>query len=131
MAGLTKIDKNLLTKVAIVSGLVNADKAASRMQTRKKEAELAVLNAEELEEFVRPIENAFAVADHTKCLSFILSEGVVPSNIQEGYLARLLFRRVYRLLRMLSIQDKLYDIMDMQVALWGKDFHQIKEMRTK
>ena len=29
----------------------------------------------------------------------MLSEGVVPSNIQEGYLARLLFRRVYRLMR--------------------------------
>ena len=131
MAGLTNIDKELLTKVAIVSGLVNVDKAASRIQTRRKEAELAGLNAEELEEFIRPIENAYAVADHTKCLSFILSEGVVPSNIQEGYLARLLFRRVYRLLRMLNIPDKLYDIMDMQVALWGKDFPQVKEMHNE
>jgi alanyl-tRNA synthetase len=131
MAGLTNIDKKLLTTVAIVSGLVSVDKAASRMQTRRKEAELAGLNAEELEEFVRPIENAYAVADHTKCLSFILSEGVVPSNIQEGYLARLLFRRLYRLLRTLRIQEKLYDIMDMQISLWSNDFPQIKEMRNE
>ena len=131
MAGLTHIDKKLLTKVAIVSGLVSVDKAASRMQTRRKEAELAGLNAEELEEFVRPIENAYAVADHTKCLSFILSEGVVPSNIQEGYLARLIFRRIYRLLRMLEIPDRLYDIMDMQISLWSKDFPQIKEMHNE
>jgi alanyl-tRNA synthetase len=131
MAGLTNIDKKLLTRVAIVSGLVNVDKAASRIQTRRKEAELAGLNAEELEEFVRPIENAYAVADHTKCLSFILSEGVVPSNIQEGYLARLIFRRIYRLLRILKIPDRLYDIMDMQIKLWSKDFPQIKEMQNE
>ncbi|MCK4425041.1 hypothetical protein KAU93_05075, partial [Candidatus Bathyarchaeota archaeon] len=44
------------------------------------------------------------VADHTKCLSFVLSEGVVPSNIQEGYLARLLFRRVYRILKKIDVR---------------------------
>jgi len=131
MAGITKIDQQLLEKVSKVSGLVSVDKAASRMETRKKEAKLAGLNVNELDAFVTPIENAFAVADHTKCLSFILSEGVVPSNIQEGYLARLVFRRIYRLLRILGMPDKLYDIMDMQVKMWGGDFQQIKEMRNE
>jgi alanyl-tRNA synthetase len=32
---------------------------------------------------------------------------------------------------MLSIPDKLYDIMDMQINLWGEDFPQIKEMRSE
>jgi alanyl-tRNA synthetase len=79
-----------------------------------------------------PVENAFAVADHTKCLSFILSEGVVPSNIHEGYLARLLFRRVYRLMRTLNMQpDKLYDIVNMQVDYWSKDFPHIRTMQNE
>ena len=131
MAGINKIDQELLAKVSKVSGLVSVDKAASRMETRKKEAKLAGLKVKELDKFITPIENAYAVADHTKCLSFILSEGVVPSNIQEGYLARLVFRRIYRLLRILGMPDKLYDIMDMQVKMWGKDFPQIKEMRNE
>ncbi len=131
MAGLTKIDGKLLTKIGRVSGLVSLDKTASRLVTRKREAELAGISVEELDRFLVPIENAFAVADHTKCLSFILSEGVVPSNIQEGYLARLIFRRVYRLLKMLDIQDKLYDIMDMQIAHWSGDFPQLKEMQNE
>lgn len=131
MAGLTHIDGKLLTKVARVSGLVNLDKTASRSVTRKKEAELVGLTVRDLDIFLRPIENAFAVADHTKCLSFILSEGVVPSNIQEGYLARLLFRRVYRLLKMLSISDKLYDIAEMQIDYWSKDFPQLKVMQSE
>ena len=131
MAGMAKIDSKLLTDIAKVSGLVSLDKTASRLGTRKKEAELVGISVEELDKFLIPIENAFAVADHTKCLSFILSEGVVPSNIQEGYLARLIFRRVYRLLKMLGIQDKLYDIADMQVNHWSGDFPQLREMRNE
>ncbi|OGD45528.1 alanine--tRNA ligase [Candidatus Bathyarchaeota archaeon RBG_13_46_16b] len=131
MAGMTKVDEKLLKKIAEVSGLVSLDKTASRFKTRKKEAELVGLTVNELDKFLSPIENAFAVADHTKCLSFILSEGVVPSNIQEGYLARLLFRRVYRLLRMLNIPEKLYDIVDMQINYWDKDFPLLKEMQNE
>ena len=131
MAGITHIDEKLLVKIAEVSGLVSLDKMASRTETRKKEAKLAGISVEDLDKFLVPIENAFAVADHTKCLSFILSEGVVPSNIQEGYLARLIFRRVYRLLRMLSIQDKLYDIMNMQIDMWSKDYPHLKKMRNE
>ena len=131
MAGITKIDGKLLKKIAEVSGLVNLDKTASRLKTRKKEAALVGLSVDELDKFLVPIENAFAVVDHTKCLSFLLSEGVVPSNIQEGYLARLIFRRIYRLLRMLDIPDKLYDIVNMQIDLWSKDFPHLKEMRSE
>jgi alanyl-tRNA synthetase len=85
-----------------------------------------------LDKVLSPIENVFAVADHTKTLSFMLSEGVVPSNIQEGYLARLLFRRVYRLMRTLNIKpDQLYEIVDMQVDYWSKDYPQIRTMQNE
>ncbi|MDI6847348.1 MAG: alanine--tRNA ligase [Candidatus Bathyarchaeia archaeon] len=131
MAGIGRIDKDLLTKIAEVSGLVSLDKTASRLEARNKIAEIVGMKINELDEFLLPIENVFAVADHTKCLSFILSEGVVPSNIQEGYLARLLFRRIYRLLKMLSIPDKLYDIMEMQIDFWSKDYPHLKEMRNE
>jgi len=131
MAGITKIDTELLARIAKFSGLVSLDKTASRLETRKKEAELVGISVEELDKFLIPIENAFAVADHTKCLSFILSEGVVPSNIQEGYLARLLFRRIYRLLKMLEIPDKLYEILDMQIDFWSKDYPHLEEMRSE
>src|SRR5512139_3943499 len=85
-----------------------------------------------MEEVLLPIDNACAIADHTKTLCFMLSEGVVPSNIQEGYLARMLFRRVYRLMRERNMNiDSLYDIVDMQVNYWGKDFPHIKTMRNE
>jgi alanyl-tRNA synthetase len=108
------------------------DKTANRMVLRKRVSQLTGIDLPTLEKKLIPIENAWAITDHTKTLSFMLSEGVVPSNIQEGYLARLLFRRVYRLMRSLNMKpDSLYDIIDMQADYWSKDFPQIKEMQSE
>jgi alanyl-tRNA synthetase len=130
MAGITNIDNDFLARVAKYSGLVSVDKRANRMVARKRVSELTGIDLATLERILVPIENAWAVTDHTKTLSFMLSEGVVPSNIQEGYLARLLFRRVYRLMRTLNIEPaKLYDIIEMQANYWEKDFPHIKQMQ--
>lgn len=132
IAGLTNIDDEFLCKVAKYSGLVSVDKTASRLDARRRVAKLVGMDLAELDKTLLPIENAFAIADHTKCLSFILSEGVVPSNIHEGYLARLLFRRVYRLMRSLDISpDQLYNIVDLQIDYWSHDFPHIKTMKNE
>jgi alanyl-tRNA synthetase len=132
MAGITQVDSDFLMRVAKYSGLVSVDKRANRMVARKRVSELTGIDLPTLEKVLVPIENAWAVTDHTKTLSFMLSEGVVPSNIQEGYLARLLFRRVYRLMRSLNMEPaKLYDIIGMQADYWGKDFPRIKEMQNE
>ena len=129
MAGLSQIDENLLCKVARYSGLVTVDKTANRLEARKRVAKLVGIDFGTLDKTLSPIETAFAIVDHTKCLSFMLSEGIVPSNIHEGYLARLLFRRVYRLLRNLGMKsDQLFDIINLQVEYWSPDFPHIKSM---
>jgi alanyl-tRNA synthetase len=132
MAGITNVDNDFLARVAKYSGLVSVDKRANRLVARKRVSELTGIDMATLDKELIPIENTWAVTDHTKTLSFMLSEGVVPSNIQEGYLARLLFRRVYRLMRTLNMEPaKLYDIIDMQANYWGEDFPRIKEMQNE
>lgn len=132
IAGITNIDNDLLSQVANYSGLVNVDKNTNRMVLRKRVSQLTGIALATLEKELIPLENVWAITDHTKTLCFMLSEGVVPSNIQEGYLARLLFRRTYRLMRGLNLDvDKLYDILDLQVNYWGDDFPQIKAMRNE
>ncbi len=132
MAGLDQIDEQLLCKVAKYSGIVTVDKTANRLEARKRVAKLVGINFSELDKALSPIEHAFAIVDHTKCLSFMLSEGIVPSNIHEGYLARLLFRRVYRLLKSLGMNpDQLLEITNLQVDYWGPDFPHIKSMQNE
>ncbi len=40
----------------------------------------------------------YTLADHSKTIALMLSDGVVPSNVEEGYLARMVIRRALRLL---------------------------------
>jgi len=131
MAGMTNINNELLAKVAQQSGLMVLGKTGDRREAREKVAKNIGISLNELLKAVVPVENAFAVADHTKCLAFMLAEGVVPSNVQEGYLTRLMIRRTYRLLRASGIEEKLLDIVDMQIAHWSRDFPHLKEMRDE
>jgi len=129
MAGVSRVDNKLLARVAKLSGAMILKKIADRNEVRKKVAEQVGTSVNELDKALLPVENAFAVVDHTRCLAFMLAEGIVPSNVGEGYLTRLMLRRTYRLLRILAIEKKLLDIIDLQIASWSQDFPHLKEMR--
>jgi len=130
-AGITNIDNQLLTKIVQQSGTMILKKTANRSKAREAIAQKIGVGVEELNRLMLPIEKAFAVIDHTKCIAFMLSEGVVPSNVREGYLTRLMIRRTYRLLRTLGIEDKLFDIIDKQISFWSPDFPLLKDMRDE
>jgi alanyl-tRNA synthetase len=89
------------------------------------------LTPEVLDDRIGPLERVFRVADHTKSLVFILSEGVVPSNVGVGYLARLLFRRSARTMRSLGLLDLLPTIISMQVDYWSPQFPHLGEQKSE
>jgi alanyl-tRNA synthetase len=123
------LDEKLVAQVVPFSSYMNIERGGDRVDARKKIADILHVDWRELEKSLVPIESAMAVADHTKVIAFLLSEGVVPSNVEEGYLARLLIRRTYRMLRQLGIEDKMIDILNSQVDYWSDDFPQLREMR--
>jgi len=131
MAGISKIDNRLMMRVAELSGVMSLIETSDRRKARKRVAEHVEMSVEDLEKTLLPVENAFAVVDHTKCLAFMLAEGVVPSNVREGYLTRLMLRRTYRLLRALNMEEKLLDIIRLQIAFWSKDFPRLKDMQDE
>jgi alanyl-tRNA synthetase len=110
---------------------MNIEKTSDRVEARKKVAERLGMDWRELEKVIAPIERASAVADHTKAISFLLAEGVVPSNVAVGYLMRLLIRRTYRMLRLLGIEGRMGEITEMQISHWGRDFPHLVEMRNE
>ncbi|MBS7624927.1 MAG: alanine--tRNA ligase [Candidatus Bathyarchaeia archaeon] len=131
LAGVRNVDRRLLEEFARLSGLISISKSVSRSENWRKIASRLGIDVGELHGIIDPVVDVFAVADHTKCLAFMLAEGVVPSNVEEGYLARLLIRRTYRLLRNLGIEGLMPDIIDMQVSWWSRDFRHLAEMRDE
>jgi len=130
-AGVPSPDYKVLSRLGELSGLLSLERESIRLEARRRVAVEMGMELTDLEEVLRPIEKVFTVTDHTKSLIFMLAEGVVPSNMREGYLARLIIRRTYRLLRELSIEDKIFDIVDWQVDFWSKDFPHLREMRDE
>jgi alanyl-tRNA synthetase len=77
------------------------------------------------------LEAAYAITDHMKAATFLLADGVVPSNVGEGYLARLIIRRAGRFARQLGIYQEIPSIADAHIKLWGNDFRSLREMRSE
>jgi alanyl-tRNA synthetase len=92
---------------------------------RKKVAAAIDVSPEKLDKMITPIEKVYAIVDHTRCLAYMLGDCIVPSNVREGYLARLVIRRTLRMMTELKIQEPLADLIEEQTKIIGsKKFEQ-------
>src|SRR5438093_1304518 len=130
MANMT-VDDALATAVTHAAGMFYADGKPWRPAAISWLSNQTGLEASSLQETISKLEEVYALIDHTKTLSFLLAEGVVPSNVGEGYLARLIIRRAVRLSRLLGVSDRLPEIVEAQVKFWSGDFRTLREMRTE
>ena len=111
--------------------LLEASKLSGAFKARELVAERLGMEVEELKSMIMPFEKVTSILDHTKALVFMLAEGVVPSNVKAGYLARMLARRAYRLLSLYDAQNMFFDIIEMQIKHWSPQFTHIMEMRDE
>ncbi|MEM3670441.1 MAG: alanine--tRNA ligase [Thermoprotei archaeon] len=117
-----------LREVAKHSAVMNLEGAAGIAELRARVAKAVGTDAGSLEKTLSPVEALFGIIDHTKTLSFMLSDGIVPSNSGEGYLARLVLRRALRLRKKLSSQSPLDALIELQLRYWGEDFPRLRHM---
>src|SRR5712664_1123771 len=123
------LDENTLSSLTRWAGVYGASSRASRDAYIEATAQETGRDKDAFRSIVQTLEAAFAITDHTKSISFLLAEGVVPSNVGEGYLTRLIIRRAARLARQLGILQELPGIIEGQIKLWGGEFHLLREMR--
>jgi alanyl-tRNA synthetase len=123
------LDENTLSSLTRWAGIYGASSRASRDAYIEATAHETGRDKDAFRSIVQTLEAAFAITDHTKSISFLLAEGVVPSNVGEGYLTRLIIRRAARLARQIGILQELPGIIEGQIKLWGGEFHILREMR--
>lgn len=83
------------------------------------------ISRKEFEELFMKIARLYAVLDHTRTITWMLADGVVPSNTGEGYLARLVIRRAIRSLSVLGAEVPLVELVRYQIDYWAQDFPQL------
>ncbi|MDM7938891.1 MAG: alanine--tRNA ligase [Methanothrix sp.] len=117
---------------ARLAGMVDLDEYSMK-DLRSKIAGTIGIAPERLEASIEPMERIYAVVDHTRCLAFMLGDGIIPSNVKAGYLARLVIRRTLRLMKELGLGLPLADLVEMQISRldypdWKERLVTIKEI---
>lgn len=110
----------ILSMNARFAGVMNIH-GSNLGELRRRVADAIGIPPGELEELIVPIERVYTIADHTRCLAYMLGDCIVPSNVREGYLARLVLRRTLRQMMELGLETPLADLVEMQLRQAGEE----------
>lgn len=124
-----KIDEEILKKYAAYTAIVASRKSIS--EARKEVSRISGVPIEIINNSISKLEKIYAALDYTKSIAFIISEGVIPSNVKVGYLARLLIRRAYNILSEINFEDKLLNLIEFQIDYWSKDFPHLLDSKNE
>ena len=72
------------------------------------------------------------IADHAKAMTFLVADGVIPSNEKRGYVLRRLIRRAYRHGKLLGIEGEfLTNIIDKVIDTYKVEYEELATNREK
>jgi alanyl-tRNA synthetase len=94
---------------------MDVSEKANLFELRKQVASSIGTTVEKLSSIMEPVESVYAITDHTRCLTFMLGDGGIPSNVKAGYLARLVIRRTLRMMKDLDIKIPISEIVQMHI----------------
>jgi alanyl-tRNA synthetase len=107
-------------------GRLNPKDFSSYQLLKQKVSKELQISLDEVGVFLDNVIKVYTLLDHIKTALLMLSDGVVPSNSGEGYLARLVLRRIFRLLKLMDKQEVLEDLFNLQMSYWSEVYTNIK-----
>ena len=90
-----KINKKLYSKVAPHFSSLDATESRNIKELELKVMEKAGVPVQEYYSTIKPMQAAYAIADHARTLLFGISDGSLPSNVGGGYNLRVILRRIF------------------------------------
>jgi alanyl-tRNA synthetase len=127
----TKVEDAILAQYARAAGSMKIETSADVRALKADAAAKLGMDVDTFIKQIRPFESMYVICDHTRALMFMLSDGVVPSNVRQGYFARLLVRRSLREMAQLGVETKLSEIVAKQIDYFSKDFPDLKENKDE
>ena len=72
------------------------------------------------------------ITDHARCVTFLISDGVIPGNEGRSYVLRMILRRALRHGKILGMDlPFLYKLVDMVVDMYGEAYPELIKNKTK
>jgi alanyl-tRNA synthetase len=125
----TDEEEEIVAQAATLAGNLDVDDVDDVEAARGDIAAELGVGVDRLRELVEPLESIYAVADHCRTLAYMLGDGIVPSNVKTGYLARMVLRRTKRLVDDVGVDVPLDELVDMQAERLGyRNRDTIREM---
>ena len=115
----TDEERELIHRAAKLSGRLDIDDVDDVEDARGEVADKLGVDVNRLRELVEPLETIYAIADHSRTLAYMFGDGIVPSNVATGYLARMVLRRTKRLVDDVGVDAPLDELVDMQAERLG------------
>ena len=112
-------EAELIGRAARLSGQLDIDDVDDVEAARGDIADALGVDVGTLRDLVEPLENIYAIADHSRTLAYMLGDGIVPSNVGTGYLTRMVLRRTKRLADTVGVDAPLDELVDMQAERLG------------
>jgi len=116
---LTDEERELVHRSAKLSGYLDIDEIDDLRSARADVAEQLDVDVDDLTDLLEPLESVYAIADHCRALAYMFGDGIVPSNVGTGYLARMVLRRTKRLVDDVGVDAPLDELVDMQAERLG------------
>ncbi len=107
-------DARIVHRASVLAGQLDADEVADVDTAREEIAAAIDVDVARLRDLMEPLERCYAIADHCRTLAYMFGDGIVPSNVGSGYLARMVLRRTKRLVDTVGIDAPLDELVDMQ-----------------
>ncbi len=127
-----KPDAKLYRKVAEIAGYVDVGELNDAKHYEQELLSKSGISREQYLGVIRPMQAAYAIADHTRTLLFGISDGALPSNVGGGYNLRIILRRAFDLMEEYNLDIDLMQLMrihsDSLKGLYGNLLKDEREM---
>jgi alanyl-tRNA synthetase len=107
-------EEQLVHRAAKLAGHMDIDEAEDMETARDNIADKLDVSTTRLVELMEPLETIYAISDHCRTMAYMFGDGIVPSNVGTGYLARMVLRRTKRLVDEVGVDAPLDELVDMQ-----------------
>ncbi|QAU12616.1 alanine--tRNA ligase [Halorubrum sp. BOL3-1] len=115
----TEADREIVHRAAKLSGRLDIDDVDDVEAARGEIADRLDVDVDRLRELAEPLESIYAIADHSRTLAYMFGDEIVPSNVGTGYLARMVLRRMKRLVDEVGVDAPLDELVGMQAERLG------------